>query len=182
MTPARQRLWFWLLAAGLGLAAAIVLGAGLAWPVDLGSVSDGDSAPPETAGLMTQADDQSSPGNPSGAGQSSQQLEQLQRLASRPLRQPLYDEPVDESPGTAPIQRKPRSPMQLRLVGTIDEPGHAQAMFRMKDGRIELCGEGQTVKDVVGLVTVDRIKGRRVTVRYAGQSHDLVLEEPDLPG
>lgn len=172
---------FWLLAMLLGVCTVVVLGAGFTWPIAVVPARAIEGIQPGGGDSSNhRSGEQRNTASPSHDEQD--QPNQLRRLASRPLRRPLYDQPAVEGTDARPMPQLPRNPLGLRLVGTIDEPGHAQALFRMKDGRIELCGAGQSVDDAGGPVTVERIDGRRVTVRYAGRSHELILKAPDLPG
>jgi hypothetical protein len=175
----RQRKRMLYLAAGLcGAGVAAVVTWGLITPVEVTAARP--SFQLSSAGQSTQPSDRASarhtPARPS--------LEQLQRLASMKLRQPLYDpEPTQaqkQAKQTQPSHsHQPDAQLTLRLVGTVQEPGHSMAMFQTQDGTIELCAQGHSVENGgdQAVVKVTRVEHRKVVVQYNGQSHELSLPE-----
>ncbi len=99
-------------------------------------------------------------------------LADLQRVCGVDLRRPLGEAP----PAAGAASGAPAaSPMTLRLVGTVNEPGHSVAMFQKPDGAMELCGLGQSIDDAGGAVTVTRIEAQKVTVQYGSQVLELAV-------
>lgn len=105
---------------------------------------------------------------------------ELDPILSLNLRRPLYD-PVVSAPQRAatPKPAATASPIPVRLIGTIHEPGHSMAMFQKSDGSIEVCPQGQSVKDGQKEVKVITIGRRTVTVEHEGQSQDMAVPTRD---
>jgi len=91
----------------------------------------------------------------------------------RPLRRPLFDPPpVVETPPAPP----PPPPLNLRLVGTILEPGRAVAVLANAAGKIEMKAVGQSTGDPGQPAEILEVHRERVVVRYAGETRELLLE------
>ncbi len=151
-----------LAAAAVGLAAVAVLAAGVAVPLETGP---DEPDVPSSEGAGGAARDPAA--EQAKAERARAKLAELQRVSGLDVRRPLQDAPV--AGGASKV------PMTVRLIGTVDEPGHSMAMFQKKDGTIALCAEGQSVDDAGGAVTVKRIDQQTVTVEYADETIELVL-------
>jgi hypothetical protein len=167
----RKRVLGWATAA-TALSGVVVLAAGLLTPMQ--AVVDVAGARPSVAA----ATPASGPGErPKAPGVAGLTLEELQSLCAMDVRKPLFDAP----PGSA--AQGPAKPtanaLSVRLLGTVDEPGHSMAILQGANGEIEVCGEGQKTDDASGGVTVLRIDHQKVTVTQGAQSYELVV--PPLP-
>jgi hypothetical protein len=161
----------------IGLAAALVavgglavLAAGLSLPLGV------ETNPPamHIAGAGAAAAPAGAP-TPNGAEGSTPALAELQRLCAMDLRRPLHDSARPLSRGRSGPKVAPKPTMSVRLIGTVNEPGHSMAMFQKRDGSIALCAEGQSVDDAAAKVTVIRIEHQKVTVRHNGRSRELLV-------
>jgi len=165
MNPRQKKRWLVAGAAGLGAIAVAIMVAGLSLPVrvDAKASDVGAKVVSTTSRDVKPREDQTK----------RLTLAQLQRLGAMPLRRPLYDakQPVATNVSQQPVAK----PMTLRLVGTINEPGHSMAMFQKSDGSIELCALNQSIDDAGGAVTVTHIEPNKVIVEYNGQSRDLEI-------
>ena len=105
--------------------------------------------------------------------------ELLQAASAMDLRKPLFDPPPPLTPAQAGAASAPTPTMaSVRLVGTINEPGHSMAMFQKADGTIQVCATGDSIDDAGGKLTVTRIEGLKVTVQWGGQQRQLILDQP----
>lgn len=165
MNPRQKKRLLIVGAAVLGVVAVVIVGVGLSLPVRV----DVDDSGVHVKVVSATSQD-TKPQEVQAAGLT---LAQLQRLGAMPLRRPLYDakQPVATNVRQQPVAK----PMTLRLVGTINEPGHSMAMFQKSDGSIELCALNQSIDDAGGAVTVTHIEPNQVTVKYGGQSRDLEI-------
>ena len=167
----RKRILGWA-AAATALGGVVVLAAGLATPMPL-AVGGGSARP--IASTQPPASGPSE--RPKAPGVAGLTLEELLSLCATDLRKPLFDAPAGP---TAQGPAKPAAAaLGVRLLGTVDEPGHSMAILQAANGAIEVCGEGQKTDDANGGVTVIRIDHQKVTVMMGGQSHELVV--PPLP-
>lgn len=178
MKVRRRKSVIWLAAALLGAISASVLAWGVGYPVRVGATGAGEAPEPASRAV---ASDKAADG--SADRDRRPPVEELVRLCEMELRRPLYEpepaerERADAEPGDEP---KASTSMTVRLIGTINEPGHSMAMFQKKDGSVELCAEGRSIEDGEGEVTVIEIEHQRVTVRHAGRERELVT--PRLAG
>ena len=102
----------------------------------------------------------------------------LAQLAAMDLRRPLFD---PEPPPNMAGQANAGAPaLTVELIGTAREPGHSMALFRRPNGIVEVRGEGETLENAPGLLTVVRVTTAAVTVQHAGQVFDL--QPPPPPG
>ena len=166
MSLRRRKRIIWLAAAVVASAGAATLVWGLALPVNI--AVDGSTSHAETpgAGDLLAGAARNAPVHPMVS------LDELQRVCGLDLRRPLGEAPMAASGVTG---GPAKSPMTLRLVGTVNEPGHSMAMFQKVDGSIELCALGQSIDDAGGTVTVTRIEEQKVVVQYGAQSLELVV-------
>lgn len=94
---------------------------------------------------------------------------------SRPYRRPLVDlPPVASSPVVAQVKAPP---LNLKLMGTILEPGRERAIFSTAKGVSELRKVGETVGDAPASAEVVQIARDRVVVRYNGELVTLELQK-----
>jgi hypothetical protein len=164
MSGRQRRTMMWLGAALVMLAGVSVAAWGLAAPVRVQTRPEDAAAPGSKAALSSAEASRQATGR-----DSARLLAALQQLCAMNLRRPLYDPPPTPPPP------RPEPSMTVRLVGTINEPGHSLAMFQKPNGAIELCGLGESIDDEGLAVTVTRIEGGKVTVRYADELHELVV-------
>lgn len=174
MTVRQRKTLIWLLAGALAAPSVAVLVLGGVVPVRVET---------EQAGEPAAAAD----GTPQGQGASAAArdapprraaMADLLRLCRTDLRKPLYDadEPAQDPKGRkAAARQAARSALTLRLIGTVNEPGHSMAMFQKKDGSIALCAQGESLDEAGGAVTVTRVEYEKVTVQYGNRSHELVI-------
>jgi len=94
-------------------------------------------------------------------------LNQLQSLASLPLRRPLRD---PDKP-----QAAQKMPLRARLVGTVNEPGRSLAIFKLASGEHRFVPVDAQFDDPAGKVTVKQIDEQKVTVEYAGETQQLTV-------
>lgn len=154
MNVRRTRIMLWLTAAVLGAATVAVVAAGLQLPYVLAEQADAGGG-----------------GNPVPVPH-----DELPRLEpadfrahwSLDLHRPLHDPPP-------PRQAAPTGPppLRLRLVGTVIEPGHAQAIVRTADGEIAFKREGDTADGA----RIERIEETRIEVTYHDERIALSIEE-----
>jgi len=98
-------------------------------------------------------------------------LSQFEGLWDKRLRRPLYD-PPPPTPKVAEVKKLP--PLQIKLLGTIIEPGKSQAMLATPRGTVELKRVGDTIdseQPPAELVTIER---DRVVLKRQG---DLITLE-----
>jgi type II secretory pathway component PulC len=93
-------------------------------------------------------------------------LADFQRLLTRNLRQPLYDPAAVSTP---PIPAPAKPSLDVKLAGTIIEPGHSKAMLITRDGKTELKGVGQKC----GEAEILAIDEKRVVIRFNGDAVEL---------
>ena len=167
----RKRILGWA-AATIALGGIVVLAAGLMTPVQV-AVEGADTRPIVSRGTPASAPSE----RPKASGVAGLALEELQLLCTTDLRKPLFDAPP--VPGAQGPAKSAAAALSVRLLGTVDEPGHSMAILQTSNGSIEVCGEGQKTDDAGGGVTVLRIDHQKVTVMQGGQSHELVV--PPLP-
>ena len=101
--------------------------------------------------------------------------DELKQLCQVDLRRPLHDPPPPTPPALPPA--RPPPPLNIRLSGTIIEPGHCQALIAMPDGTVQLKNIGESAGDA----RIQEIRDRSITVEYFGQSTvlNVVQENPD---
>lgn len=95
--------------------------------------------------------------------------DQLQPYWSRPLRRPLYDPPPkkEEKPKFVP------PPLKVKLLGTIMEPGNAQAILMTSNGEVVMQRAGDTVEGAV----IQEVTSTAIKVLYHDQTLDLKVSE-----
>lgn len=69
------------------------------------------------------------------------QLADFRKTWSLRLQQPLYDPPKPQKQNV--VFQPP--PLQLKLQGIVQEPGHTQAILTRADGRLIFKGVGETI-------------------------------------
>jgi hypothetical protein len=160
-------------ALGLALVTGAILVAGFLLPVE---VEAQETQTPGVSETQPAASRRSS----SQPSPMAQVYEQLEQLASRPLRREL-EEPRKSTP-----QRPaglPRPKLSISLVGTAREPGHSMAVFGKPDGSIQWVRPGETIETPSGNVTLEQVTAAGVTVRFAGETVQLELPAtPDTGG
>jgi hypothetical protein len=179
MTVRQRKTLIWLAAGVLAAPTVAVVALGLALPV---RVETGAAGRPD-GGAAGEPSDRAA----SAADRDRQRraaVADLLRLCRTDLRKPLFD---SEAPAEGPTakggtaRRGGPSSLTLRLIGTVNEPGHSMAMFQKKDGSIALCAQGESVDDAGGAVTVTRVEFEKVTVQYGNRSHELILPPRRTP-
>ncbi|MFO8014766.1 MAG: hypothetical protein R6X20_15840 [Phycisphaerae bacterium] len=173
MTVRQRKMLIWLLAGALAAPAVAVVVLGLAVPVRVETAQA-----PATEGAQDEKPSAKSATADAGDRPQRAALAELLRLCRANLRRPLYDadEPAEDAKtGKTAARRAARSPLTLRLIGTVNEPGHSMAMFQKKDGSIALCAQGESVDDAGGAVTVTQVEFEKVTVEYGNRSHELII-------
>lgn len=153
MTLRTKRILLYLMAAFLTLLAAVPLILALKLPVAVPKVDS-----PSLGGQM-----------PAGTTANVPPLESFPPLWQRPWRAPLYDAPPPIVQAAEPAQPLP---LNLRLAGTIIEPGRNRAMIVTPDGKMQFVRVG----DKVGDAEVLSIDLTSVTVSYLGQPRSLQVE------
>jgi hypothetical protein len=103
-------------------------------------------------------------------------LPALRRVCSLDLRRPLYDAPPEKTPDVQPPAAK--VPLAIRLLGTVQEPGHSMAMVQTSDGMIEVYAEGDRIDDAGSVFMIMKIEAEQVTIDHGGRSHTLTLPKP----
>jgi hypothetical protein len=169
MTVRGTRRLIGLAAALAGAAAVAILAAGLGLPVE---VAVPEPAP--GAGVAAAGAPDGGKADAARAARGRPPLAEFERLAALDLRRPLYDPPAEPRVAAA----HPATPLTVRLIGTVNEPGHSMAMLRKADGSVAVCALGEGVDAAGGRVTVTGIGHRKATVRYGGRSHELVAPPP----
>lgn len=159
-------------ALGLALATGAVLVGGFLLPVEVQAESV--QGPDKNSGSET-----SSQGPRSRPDPMAEVYQQLQQLASRPLRQEL-EEPKEPTP--AQQRGRPRPTLSISLVGTALEPDNSMAVFGKRDGSIQWVRLGETIETASGNVTLDRVTPTGVTVRFGGQAVELELPQAPQTG
>lgn len=178
MTVRRRKMLIWLLAGALAAPSVAVVALGLTVPVrvetDQPSMTSGGPSEEPSAKAMAAA---------SRDRQRRAAMAQLLQLCQRDLRKPLYDSdsPAEAEADRTAARRPGPSSLTLRLIGTVNEPGHSMAMFQKKDGSIALCAQGESVDDAGGPVTVTRVEYEKVSVQCGNRAHELVIP-PRTPG
>jgi len=109
----------------------------------------------------------------SQASESQALLQNLQQLAHMNLRRALHDPSPISSPQPTPAIPPP--PLDIRLAGTICEPGHSQAMIQLSDGTLEF----KSVGDSVASARILDIEEGQITVEYLGKPLVLSVPQPE---
>jgi hypothetical protein len=160
MTVRRMRFFLWLSTGAAGAAGAAVV----AWAVLPLNPLGGEHAP-RTANFTAES--------ASSGVQPERLASELQNLAQISLRRPLHDAP--QAPAAPePVQSNP--PLEIRVTGTIYEPGHCRAMIQLPDGTTQLKSVGESAGDA----RILDIQNGSVKVEYFGKS--LVLTVPKTEG
>ncbi len=128
---------------------------------------------PQTQAIAAQPSSQS-PQTASSLAQATVSADDLARVAHVQLRRVLHDPPP--SAPAAPAAAKPTPPLDIRLAGTIYEPGHCKAMIQLPDGTVQLKGVGESA----GNARITDIQQGSATVDYFGKS--MVLTVPKAEG
>jgi len=92
----------------------------------------------------------------------------------KPLRRPLFDPPPVVVP---PPKKEPPPPLNVRLVGTIIEPGKTIAMLTNARNSLEFKQVGDTLGAGKALATITSIENSRVVVQYAGETVVLTMQD-----
>ncbi len=165
MTTHRLRIILWTCAAvAIGLAAMLIQQTA-ADPAAMAPVTGDPSLSSGRASASTQK--RNTPVTPAA-------IAQVSRLD---LRRPLFD-PPPVAVEAKPVVRS-TSRMSLRLVGTINEPGHSMAMLGGAGDGIQIKSVGESVDLSGSPAQVLSIETDRVRVRYLGKEHELVMEEKE---
>ena len=90
-------------------------------------------------------------------------LASFENLWDRDLRRPLFD--PAPAPPAPPAAVAPPS-LSVRLVGTVTEPGHSQALLMTPEGKLEIKAIGEQS----GGAEIVAIDEAGITVRFAGQT------------
>ncbi len=145
----------------LALACFAVVAGGVLLPVRV-EADPPDDVPEPASGERADSNDA-----PSDPNRMSRVFADLQRLARMDLRRPLVkkDVPRKTSPKTLP---KPR--LQLRLLGTAEEPGRSLAYFQKRDGSTVWLAESERIKTPAGEVVVKTITSERVSITLGEQT------------
>lgn len=159
MNVRRTRWLLWVASAAFGAAGASILVWIAIHPIPHESIAY--TAPLDPHGLQATANGLEASG-------------QLLQLASEiNLRRTLHDAPPP-APTPAPPP-KPVPPLDIRLTGTICEPGHSQAMIQLPDGTVELNGIG----DSPGNARILDIREDSITVEYNGTPQVLAVAKDE---
>jgi len=96
-------------------------------------------------------------------------LDQMQPHWSRQFRRPLYEPPPqkEEKPKFVP------PPLKVKLLGTIMEPGNAQAILMTSNGEVVMPRVG----DLVEGAAIEAIDSSAITVSYHNQTIELKVAE-----
>lgn len=90
----------------------------------------------------------------------------------RDLRPPLYDAPVDSPPPpAAPGVVVPAMPA-VHLAGTVFEPGHSLALFRVDAGKTEFKSVGD---EIAGMKLLE-VRDDGVVVKWNGENRRIPIE------
>ncbi len=164
MTIRQKKIAFTFAAVLLAVACVGVLAGGVMLPVRVEAEAHGNLPELPTAN-GTDANDA-----PADPNRMARVFADLQRLTGLDLRRPLVEKktPPKEAPKDAPAPR-----LQLRLLGTAEEPGHSLAYFQKRDGTTVWLGKGDRLKTPVGEVVVTGITSETVRLTVNGQPMDL---------
>ncbi len=156
MNVRRQKRLISLTAAVIAVAAIATLVVGLSAPVDI-----------EAAPTTRLSVDDANPDTASDPNTETNKLTltDLRRVSSLDLRRPLFEDPT---PAVTQTQAQPTVPLNLTLVGTVQEDGHSMAMLRKADGSITVCAEGATLDNPAGTITIKQVETDRVTLIHRG--------------
>lgn len=102
------------------------------------------------------------------------ELKEFEAHWNKPLRRPLFDPPPVVVP---PPKKEPPPPLNVRLVGTIIEPGKTIAMLTNARNALEFKQVGETVGSGKLLATITAIENSRVVVQYAGETLVLTMQD-----
>jgi hypothetical protein len=105
-------------------------------------------------------------GSSVGTSVNSVDVQELEQLALIDLQRPLRDAPPAQLAAAKVIP-----PLDIRLTGTIVEPGHSRAMIELADGTVQLKGVG----DVAGDARITEIQQGSIRVEYFGQTQVLAV-------
>jgi len=145
----------------LALACVAVVAGGVLLPVRV--EADPPANMPELAsGGSTDPNDA-----PADPNRMSRVFADLQRLARMDLRRPLVKKDVPRRTST---KTPPKPRLQLRLLGTAEEPGRSLAYFQERDGSTVWLAEGERLKTPAGEVVVKTITSERVTITLGEQT------------
>jgi type II secretory pathway component PulC len=113
-------------------------------------------------------------GNQQPVSSAAARIDENAEVWGRPYRRPLEDAPpVVSQPVVAPVKAPP---LNLKLMGTILEPGRERAIFSTAKGVSVLRKVGETVGDTSAAEVV-QIARDQVVVRYNGELVTLVLQK-----
>lgn len=100
------------------------------------------------------------------------ELASLQLLASKDLRQRLFDPPPEPTPVTPP-----KPPPSIRLLGTIVNATNPQAMVSGPGGNTELLKVGDRVGDPGNTAIITEILTDHIKVEHDGSTLNIKVEE-----
>ncbi len=99
-------------------------------------------------------------------------LDSLQRLAKRDIRQRLFDPPAKPEPVIPP-----KPPPAVRLMGTIVNAANPQAMIAGAGGKVELKRVGDTVGDAGNTAVIKEIYSDHIKIEHEGKTLDVAIAE-----
>lgn len=143
----------------LFIGAVVVVVWGLILPINVPDIQGQLDTEPVT--ISTHTDNQRVP-----------DLNSLQRLAKRDIRQQLFDPPPKPEPVIPP---KPLP--TVRLMGTIVNATNPQAMITGAGGKIELKRVGDTVGDAGNTAVIQEIHSDHIKIEHEGKTLDIAIIE-----
>jgi len=100
-------------------------------------------------------------------------VENFSRLEDRQAADLNLHRPLHDAPPPAAPPPPPDVPVNIRLSGTIVEPGHSRAMIELPDGSMEL----KNVGDEAGNARILKIDDGKITVESSGHQQVLVVSK-----
>ena len=97
----------------------------------------------------------------------------LERVSQKPLQRALFDPPPP-----APVIAHAPPPPQVRLLGTIIEPGRSLAVLGEPGGKTALRSAGQFVANTGNTVVVVRVETDQVVLKHLDREITVPLEQP----
>ena len=161
MTLRRQKLALWLLGIGLVLGGVLVVAWGFRGKCSV-VLSQSSTGSARAAKAPTT--------NP----QAPLSLKEFEPHWNKPLRRPIFDPPPVVIP---PPKKEVPPPLNVRLVGTIIEPGETVAMLANARNSLEFKKVGDSWGAGKLLATITAIENSRVTIQYAGETIVLTMQD-----
>lgn len=103
-------------------------------------------------------------------------LNEFEPLWNRRLQQPLGASATKQVDLKPTIAEPLVTPLTIRLLGTVVEPGRTLAMFSTGPAQIEFKGVGQAIGSGMERVEVVEIYRRQAVVRFRGQLIKVAIE------